>query len=278
MPPPHTAPAGLAGPALGSAVPGDTYSFLDRSAAPAYDPSPRSGNGATPTAAAPVASSGALPFALNVSVLDLSGLGFQHNPGLGAPAAGITGVRPFDPYAIKRDFPILQQNVNGRPLVWLDNAATTQKPQSGDRSPRRTSTSTRTPTSTAPRTRWRRARPTPTRRRATRCARFINAPSPERSSSCAARPRASTSSPRLGRPQRRGGRRDRHHASRAPRQHRALAAARRREGRRAARRAGRRHRADHPRRVREAARAADARRLDDPGLERARHDHAGRRR
>ena len=122
--------SGLAGPALGSAVPGDTYSFLDRSAAPAYDPSPRSGNGATPTAAAPVASSGALPFALNVSVLDLSGLGFQHNPGLGAPAAGITGVRPFDPYAIKRDFPILQQNVNGRPLVWLDNGATTQKPQS----------------------------------------------------------------------------------------------------------------------------------------------------
>ena len=65
-----------------------------------------------------------------MSVLDLSGLGFQHNPGLGAPAAGITGVRPFDPYAIRRDFPILQQNVNGRPLVWLDNGATTQKPQS----------------------------------------------------------------------------------------------------------------------------------------------------
>ena len=115
---------------MGSAVPGDTYSFLDRSAAPAYDPSPRSGNGATPAAAAPVASSAALPFALNVSVLDLSGLGFQHSPGLGAPATGITGVRPFDPYAIKRDFPILQQNVNGRPLVWLDNGATTQKPQS----------------------------------------------------------------------------------------------------------------------------------------------------
>jgi cysteine desulfurase/selenocysteine lyase len=35
----------------------------------------------------------------------------------------------FDPYAIKRDFPILQQQVHGKPLVWLDNAATTQKPQ-----------------------------------------------------------------------------------------------------------------------------------------------------
>ena len=37
---------------------------------------------------------------------------------------------PFDPYAVKRDFPILQQQVHGKPLVWLDNAATTQKPQS----------------------------------------------------------------------------------------------------------------------------------------------------
>jgi cysteine desulfurase/selenocysteine lyase len=35
----------------------------------------------------------------------------------------------FDPNWFKRDFPILQQRVNGRPLVWLDNAATTQKPQ-----------------------------------------------------------------------------------------------------------------------------------------------------
>ncbi len=34
----------------------------------------------------------------------------------------------FDAHAVKRDFPILQQSVNGRPLVWLDNAATTQKP------------------------------------------------------------------------------------------------------------------------------------------------------
>jgi cysteine desulfurase/selenocysteine lyase len=31
--------------------------------------------------------------------------------------------------AIRRDFPILSEHVNGRPLVWLDNAATTQKPQ-----------------------------------------------------------------------------------------------------------------------------------------------------
>jgi SufS family cysteine desulfurase len=30
---------------------------------------------------------------------------------------------------VRKDFPILRQKVNGKPLVWLDNAATTQKPQ-----------------------------------------------------------------------------------------------------------------------------------------------------
>jgi cysteine desulfurase/selenocysteine lyase len=37
---------------------------------------------------------------------------------------------PFSAEAIKGDFPILRECVHGRPLVWLDNAATTQKPQS----------------------------------------------------------------------------------------------------------------------------------------------------
>lgn len=35
----------------------------------------------------------------------------------------------FDVAAIRRDFPILDQEVNGYPLVYLDNAATTQKPE-----------------------------------------------------------------------------------------------------------------------------------------------------
>lgn len=34
----------------------------------------------------------------------------------------------FDVNAIRRDFPILAERVNGKPLVWFDNAATTQKP------------------------------------------------------------------------------------------------------------------------------------------------------
>jgi cysteine desulfurase/selenocysteine lyase len=34
----------------------------------------------------------------------------------------------YDVQKIRRDFPILQQSVHGKPLVYLDNAATTQKP------------------------------------------------------------------------------------------------------------------------------------------------------
>jgi cysteine desulfurase/selenocysteine lyase len=36
---------------------------------------------------------------------------------------------PFDAESVRREFPILQERVNGRRLVWLDSAATTQKPQ-----------------------------------------------------------------------------------------------------------------------------------------------------
>jgi len=35
----------------------------------------------------------------------------------------------FDVQAVRRDFPILAERVNGRPLIWFDSAATTQKPQ-----------------------------------------------------------------------------------------------------------------------------------------------------
>lgn len=35
----------------------------------------------------------------------------------------------FDVNAVRRDFPILQERINGKPLVWLDNAATTHKPR-----------------------------------------------------------------------------------------------------------------------------------------------------
>src|SRR6185369_7299152 len=36
---------------------------------------------------------------------------------------------PFDVTRVREDFAILQRRVRGKPLVYLDNAATTQKPQ-----------------------------------------------------------------------------------------------------------------------------------------------------
>lgn len=44
-------------------------------------------------------------------------------------AARGRGPAVIDPREIRKDFPILEQQVNGRPLVYLDNAATTQKPR-----------------------------------------------------------------------------------------------------------------------------------------------------
>ncbi|GAA0284054.1 family 2A encapsulin nanocompartment cargo protein cysteine desulfurase [Rhodovulum strictum] len=45
-----------------------------------------------------------------------------------APALGAGPHPALDVHAVRRDFPILQERVNGRQLVWFDNAATTQKP------------------------------------------------------------------------------------------------------------------------------------------------------
>jgi len=42
--------------------------------------------------------------------------------------AAKAAVNAFDVEKIRRDFPILHQSVHGKPLVYLDNAATTQKP------------------------------------------------------------------------------------------------------------------------------------------------------
>jgi cysteine desulfurase/selenocysteine lyase len=45
----------------------------------------------------------------------------------GVPAPRGPGFIDVD--AVRRDFPILRERVHGKPLAWLDNAATTQKPQ-----------------------------------------------------------------------------------------------------------------------------------------------------
>lgn len=58
-----------------------------------------------------------------------------HQPSGKSPAAcqsypkNATPIPKFDIDSVRRDFPALHQFVNGQPLIWLDNAATTHKPQ-----------------------------------------------------------------------------------------------------------------------------------------------------
>jgi cysteine desulfurase/selenocysteine lyase len=54
----------------------------------------------------------------------------EFDPAAGPGTAIGTGVPGFAVEAVRKDFPILGERVNGRPLVWFDNAATTHKPQS----------------------------------------------------------------------------------------------------------------------------------------------------
>ena len=62
-----------------------------------------------------------------------TGFYFIDGPGTRAPAAAApatpAATPAFDVNAVRRDFPILQERVNGKQLVWFDNAATTHKPQ-----------------------------------------------------------------------------------------------------------------------------------------------------
>ena len=82
---------------------------------------------ATARPAEPVSHSAGLPTTTSTASLGV----YEFRPEM-LPSLSDTPVaaRPFDPYAIRRDFPILGERVNGRPLIWLDNGATTQKPQS----------------------------------------------------------------------------------------------------------------------------------------------------
>ena len=46
----------------------------------------------------------------------------------GVVPAGVVPAGVFDPVALRADFPILNQQINGHPLVYLDSASTSQKP------------------------------------------------------------------------------------------------------------------------------------------------------
>lgn len=122
-PAPHFAasPAHATRAAPFDATPGAPFDApLDLSALMAEPFAPMSfplldGAGAAPAPTAPVAP-------------DLSSPAYQIAPteGLGARSLGGTA---FDAHALKEEFPILRETVHGKRLVWLDNAATTQKPR-----------------------------------------------------------------------------------------------------------------------------------------------------
>ncbi len=75
----------------------------------------------TPDAPSTPVSSGGGPYWLP------SSSGLKHGETSTAKSGAPSG--HFDVESVRKDFPILKQKVNGKPLVWLDNAATTQKPQ-----------------------------------------------------------------------------------------------------------------------------------------------------
>lgn len=56
-------------------------------------------------------------------------IGTVKNVDLGTIKAGDNSLQAFDVHRIREDFPILQREIYGRPLVYLDSAASAQKPR-----------------------------------------------------------------------------------------------------------------------------------------------------
>jgi cysteine desulfurase/selenocysteine lyase len=152
QPPSPAVPAAL-GVVDSSVIP--TFSFLE-DARPLFSEQP------SLPGPVPAGASGANPFAapLDLNVPQLPGT-VAHDPDFRAPASHDPEKQPrpldasnvipvvvpgagqsellgdlglsstsFEVEAIRRDFPILSEKVNGHPLIWFDNGATTQKPQS----------------------------------------------------------------------------------------------------------------------------------------------------
>jgi cysteine desulfurase / selenocysteine lyase len=110
----------LAGiPPLSSAVPGEAE--LQALLAPLLGPAPSGLGVAQPV---PAAAGGGLPHAAPAA--PAPSFYFLETAAPTVPPAAHSG---FNPDIVRRDFPILGERVNGKPLVWLDNAATTQKPR-----------------------------------------------------------------------------------------------------------------------------------------------------
>ncbi len=85
-------------------------------------------SGSTSNRPAPSAAPAASPSGFYFLDVPSSGSAWQDKPQTIIPVS--SSHQPFDVQSVRRDFPILQERVNGRPLVWFDNAATTHKPKS----------------------------------------------------------------------------------------------------------------------------------------------------
>ncbi|MDX2287431.1 MAG: family 2A encapsulin nanocompartment cargo protein cysteine desulfurase [Hyphomicrobiaceae bacterium] len=85
--------------------------------------------GETRIAPAPLAEHGSGFYFLKNIGLGPAGIGVPGHAATGASPGFASAHPPFDVHSIRRDFPILSEHVNGHPLIWFDNAATTQKPK-----------------------------------------------------------------------------------------------------------------------------------------------------
>jgi len=54
----------------------------------------------------------------------------KSSPSVETPSSHGLALPAFNVDAVRKDFPALHQKMNGKPLIWVDNAATTHKPQS----------------------------------------------------------------------------------------------------------------------------------------------------
>lgn len=126
----HRQPSGGADPARA-----DALDLLARQPFSTHTEPPRAASAPTGGDAVPAVPSGDPRFYFVDAVVLPSGYVTPPKPGArpnaqdGVPLAGQGQHPPFDVHAIRRDFPVLSERVNGRQLVWFDNAATTHKPR-----------------------------------------------------------------------------------------------------------------------------------------------------
>jgi len=120
LPDPHFAGTGhVPGSVAGSGI---SPSYIGTGAGPR-----QAGAGGRPAGSGSAAQ---WPFTSDAAYYFISEKNHLINPRPEIPAYAALPAAPYDVNLVRRDFPILREYVNGRPLVWLDNAATTQKPQS----------------------------------------------------------------------------------------------------------------------------------------------------